>query len=261
LKNIFFGFDIHYLMSTESKIQMFTKQNDSIFASLVARNIEFVRVDISGLNSPEDQLGALVDENNKLKEVVKANKPAPVPKEPKQVQATQPKKESASKEKNLDDEEEETFEEAKPKFNTITNMEDIKRAFCNKEYESFEALVQAHEFKYYRVQYKYASDKDGAPEFVAKNLVRGFVRNLEDYRKYLFVCFRCLLTNPETHTYSYPSMWIVNSTDPVANIIGSLYEDFEFVEVTSDNLAQFMVDFRKTNFDEQTNVVDELYAH
>ncbi len=248
-------------MSTESKIQMFTKQNDSIYASLVARNIEFARVDISSFTSPEDQLAALVDENNKLKEVVKANKPAPVLKEPKPVQAPQPKKESAPKESTQNDEEEETFEEVKPKFNTITNMEDIKRAFCNKEYEVFENLIQPHPFKYYNVQYKYSSDKDGAPEFVAKNLVRGFVRNLEDYRKYLFVGFRCVLTNPETRTYSYPSMWIVNSTDPVADIIGSLYEDFEFVEVSPDSLAKFMVDFRKTNFDEPTNVVDELYAH
>jgi len=248
-------------MSTESKIQMFTKQNDSIYASLVARNIEFVRVDVSGLENPEDKLNALVDENNKLKEVVKANKPAPVPKEPKPVQAPQPKKESALKEKKDDEEEEETFEEVKPKFNTITNMEDIKRAFCNKEYDVFESLVQAHPFKYYRVQYKYASDKDGAPEFVAKNLVRGFVRNLEDYRKYLFVGFRCVLTDQENKLYSYPSLWIVNSTDQVADIIGSLYDDFEFVEVSSDNLAQFYVDFRKINFDEATNVVDEIYAH
>ena len=248
-------------MSTESKIQMFTKQNDSIYASLVARNIEFARVDVSGLDNPDDKLNALVDENNKLKEVVKANKPAPVPKEPKPVPAPQPKKESVPKEKNPDDEEEETFEEVKPKFNTITNMEDIKRAFCNKEYENFESLVQPHPFKYYRVQYKYASDKDGAPEFVAKNLVRGFVRSLEDYRKYLFVGFRCVLTDSDNKIYSYPSMWIVNSTDSIASIIGSLHEDFEFVEVTPDNLAQFFIDFRKTNFDEPTNVVDELYAH
>lgn len=247
-------------MSTESKIQMFTKQNDSIYASLVARNIEFARVDFSGLENLEDHLAALVDENNKLKEVVKANKPAPVPKELKPVPVPQPKKESAPKEKT-DDDEEETFEEVKPKFNTITNMEDIKRAFCNKEYENFETLVQLHEFKYYRVQYKYASDKDGAPEFVAKNLVRGFVRNLEDYRKYLFVGFRCVLTEQEKKIYSYPSMWIINSTDPVANIIGSLYDDFEFIEVSPDGIGQFLVDFRKTNFDEPTNVVDELYAH
>ena len=261
-------------MSTESKIQMFIKQNDSIYASLIARNIEFARIDISSLDNLDEKLNALVDENNKLKEVVKNNKPAPalpcgssyarcapIPKEPKPVAVTQPKKESESKDKKEDDDEDETFEEVKPKFNTITNMEDIKRALCSKEYENFETLVQVHPFKYYNVQYKYASDKDGAPEFVAKNLVRGFVRSLEDYRKYLFVGFRCVLTEPEKKVYTYPSMWIVNSTDPLVNIIGSLYEDFEFVEVSQENLAKFMVDFRKTNFDEPTNVIDELYAH
>ena len=248
-------------MSTESKIQMFIKQNDSIYASLVARNIEIARIDISSLDNLDEKLNALVDENNKLKEVVKNNKPALIPKEPKPVAVTQPKKESESKEKKEDDDEDETFEEVKPKFNTITNMEDIKRALCSKEYENFETLVQAHPFKYYNVQYKYASDKDGAPEFVAKNLVRGFVRSLEDYRKYIFVGFRCVLTEPEKKVYTYPSMWIVNSTDPLVNIIGSLYEDFEFVEVSQENLAKFMVDFRKTNFDESTNVIDELYAH
>lgn len=248
-------------MSIESKIQIFTKQNDSIYASLVARNIEFIRVDISGLDNLDEKFNAVVDENNKLKEVVKNNKPVPVPKEPKSTPVVQPKKELTPKVKKEDDDEEETFEEVKPKFNTITNMEDIKRAFCNKEYENFEILVQAHPFKYYNVQYKYSSDKDGAPEFVAKNLVRGFVRSLEDHRKYLFVSFRCVLIDQEKKTYLYPSMWIVNSTDPLVNIIGSLYEDFDFVEVSQENLAQFMVDFRKTNFDEPTNVVDELYAH
>jgi hypothetical protein len=182
-------------MSTESKIQMFVKQNDSIYASLVARNIEFARIDISSLDTADEKLNALVDENNKLKEVVKNNKCAPAPKEPKPVvvAVAQPKKESKSKEKKDDDDEDEVFEEVKPKFNTITNMEDIKRALCNKEYENFETLVQAHPFKYYNVQYKYASDKDGAPEFVAKNLVRGFVRSLDDYRKYIFVGFPCWL--------------------------------------------------------------------
>ena len=250
-------------MSTESKITMFIKQNDSIYASLVARNIEFARTDISAIENPEDKLIALTEENNKLKEVVKANKPAPVPKEPKPVQPTQPKKESAPKEKKPDDEEEEeTYEEVKVKFNTITNMEDIKRAFCNKEYETFEELIKPHPFKYYNVQYKYSSDKDGAPEFVAKNLVRGFVRNLEDSRKYLFSAFRCVLTNPANKIYSYPSLWILNSTDPVDKIIGSMSEDFDFVLVEPEQMGEFLTNFRKTDFDnESTNVVDELYLH
>ncbi len=249
-------------MSTESKITMFIKQNDSIYASLVARNIEFVRVDISTIDNPEEKLAVLTDENNKLKEVVKANKPAPVPKEPKPTPPPQPKKESGPKEPKPDDEEEEeSYEEVKVKFNTITNMEDIKRAFCNKEYDTFETLIQPHPFKYYNVQYKYSSDKDGAPEFVAKNLVRGFVRNLEDSRKYLFAGFRCVLVDPANKIYSYPSLWIVNSTDPVDKIIGSMSEDFNFVPVEPEQMALFLGDFRKTNFEAETNVVDEVYLH
>jgi hypothetical protein len=248
-------------MSVESKITMFIKQNDSIYASLVTRNIEFVRVDLSQIENPDDKLSALVDENNKLKEVVKANKPAPVPKEPKPIQAPQPKKESVAKESKDEEDEEESYEEVKVKFNTITNMEDIKRAFCNKEYDNFESLVQSYPFKYYNVEYKYASDKDGAPDFVAKNLVRGFVRNLEDSRKYLFAGFRCLLMDPINKIYSYPSQWIVNSTDPVDKIIGSISEDFTFIPVEPEQMADFLTKFRKTNWDSETNVVDELYLH
>lgn len=72
-------------------------------------------------------------------------------------------------------------------------MEDIKRAFFNKEYDTFETLIKQHPLRYYRASYNYASDKDGAPEFVAKNLVKGFVRNLDDFRKYFITGFRCFL--------------------------------------------------------------------
>ena len=243
-------------MSTENKIIMFTKQNDSIYTSLKARNIEFTRIDVLGLDNPEDKLTALIDENNKLKEVVKANKPIPIPKESKPVP---PKKESEPNTKK-DDDEEESYEEIKTSYNTITNMEDIKRAFCNREYETFETLIQQHPFRYYNVQYKYASDKDGSPDFVAKNLVRGFVRNLDDYRKYLFVCFRCVVNSSEKK-YSYPSMWIINSSDNISKIIGSMYEDFDFVEITSEQIKQFHFDFRKTDFDISPNIIEEIYAH
>lgn len=255
-------------MTTESKITMFIKQNESIFSSLISRGIDFIRVDVSNINDLEQKLAMLVDENNKLKEVVKLNKPAPVPKEVKQVQITQPKKEGSSKEKKDEGENDEcdTYEEVKLKFNTITNMEDIKRAFCNKEYDTFETLVQQHPFKYYNVTYKYSSDKDGAPDYSAKNLVRGFVRNLDDYRKYLLAGFRCILVDPVNKIYSYPSMWIVNSTDSIQTILGSMYDDFEFVEITQEQIPKYLKYFRKTNFDEESNIIDkviidEVYAH
>ena len=248
-------------MTTESKITMFTKQNELIFTSLISRGIDFIRVDISDIGDLEQKLALLLDENNKLKEVVKNNKPAPVPKEPKQVQVTQPKKESSSNGVGNEDDQDDSYEEVKLKFNTITNMEDIKRAFFNKEYDTFETLVQQHPLKYYNVNYKYSSDKDGAPNYSAKNLVGGFVRNLDDYRKYLLARFKCVLDDPVNKIYSYPSLWILNSTDSLQTIIGSIYDDFDFVEITQEQIPTYLKYFRKTNFDEETNVIDEVYVH
>lgn len=254
-------------MSAENKINMFTKQNDSIYASLMARDVEFIRIDMSSIDNQDEKLVSLVNENKKLIALVNENKmknKKEVDKKPAAiVNENKVKNKKKEVEENEDEELLETLVQAQEiqKFNTICNMEDIKRAFCNAEYETFENLVQAHPFKYYQVEYKYASDKDGAPEFIAKNLLRGFVRNIDDYRKYFFVGFRCILTDLENKIYTYPSMWIVNSTDPIQTIIGSVYEDFEFIEIAQENILQFLVNFRKTNFDEVTNVVDEIYAH
>ncbi len=251
-------------MSTESKVNTFIKQNDSIFSSLNARGIEFVRVDLSGIEDLEAKLVMLLEENNKLKEVVKNNKPAPVPKEPKPVQQVTQQSQNKKESKKKDDEDAESDEEISApvlKFNTIANMEDIKRAFCNKEYDVFDSLVVAHPFKYYWVNYKYSSDKDGSPDYVARNLIRGFVRSLDELRKYVFAGFRCVLSDPENKIYSYPSLWIVNSTDPLNVVFKDMVEDFEFTEVSQEDIPSFLSKFRKTNYDEATNVIDELYAH
>ena len=84
----------------------------------------------------------------------------------------------------------------------------MKRAFfgCeNNDYTQFNELVNAYNFKLYIVNYKYSSDKNGAPTFSAKNLVGGFIRNFDDLRKYFMICFRCFSHNDET--YTYPSYW------------------------------------------------------
>lgn len=244
---------------SSDKVQMFLKQNDSIYSSLVARNIKFDRVDLTLITDVENQLNALIDENNKLKEVVKANKPPQQQKEKKVIVPTI----NIEKPKTVkkDDDDEETFEDVKVNFPTITNMEEIKRVFCNNDELNFELLLQAHNFKYFSAKYKYESEKDGVQEFIAKNLVRGFVQSLDDYRKYLFVKFTCLLTDSENKIYSYPSLWIVNSTEPLENIIGTLYEDFEFVEVSNEDINDFYVNFRKTDFDKENNIINELYVH
>ena len=172
-------------------------------------------------------------------------------------------KENVSIGSDKEDEEENDYashKEVKPVFSTIANMEDIKRAFFSKEYETFNQLVKEYPFKYYKANYKYADDNTGRPAFVAKNLLRGFVQNLDDYRKYLMVGFRCI--SIQENRYSYPSYWIVNSNDDLKTIIGSIYDDFEFIPVVEEERIVRMYRNMQKNEDETDEaLIGEVYLH
>ncbi len=247
-------------MST--KLQSIQKQNDSILFSLLSRKIEFTRSIIPEGVSEEEHIRILTEENTRLKEAVKANKPAPQPKEEKpkveQVKQESKPKPKQKEETKEDDEQEEVFEEPVKKFETIGNMEELKRAFFNGLYDEFETHLKASPYRFYKVEYKYNEDKDGAPEFSAKNLLKGFVRNLDDYRKYFMICFRCWKDSNETK-YKYSSLWIVNTLEPVCNIIGSFSDDFVFEEVTGIN--NFIADIKKIENIDETLCIGESYVH
>lgn len=242
----------------DNKINGLIKQNEAIYTSLKAKNVVDLgeMVVLSDEMTLENKLETLTLENNRLKELSKQNKPPPQPKAEKPVVPQQPKKAAP-----VEDEEEEEIQEPVKKFDCITNMEDIKRAFfgCeNNDYTQFNELVKAHEFKLYKVNYKYSSDKDGAPTFSAKNLVGGFIRNFDDLRKYFMICFRCIKNDTTPVTYSYPSLWVVNSPEPLQNIIGSLYDDFEFVECNDKD--EFYKLMYKLNPDDES-LITEGYVH
>lgn len=232
----------------ENKIKNLIKQNDSIYSSLLFKNILFERINISDEITDEEKIIFLTEENEKLKYVSKSNRPPP------EVKIIKPIIIETKKNISKDEcDEEENYETPEKKFTTITNMEEIKRAFFNKDYELFNQLIQQFNFRYYRADYKYSSDKDGSPEFIAKNLVKGFVRNLDDYRKYFMVCFRCYKNE---NNYSYPSLWIVNSNDDIKNIIESIYDDYIYTE--ESNIPIFLKDIQKV---EDENCIEELYVH
>ena len=239
------------------------KQNDSIFTSLLAKNILFERIVIPEGVEEQEHLKLLNEENVMLKEVVKANKPPPQLKEVKPIVESKPN-ESKTKENKDDDEEDEIYEEPVKKFDTITNMEDMKRAFFGGDYGVFEEQLKLHPFKLYKVGYKYNSDKDGVPEFSAKNLLKGFVRNFDDYRKYFMICFRCWKSQ-DKNEYKYDSFWISNTNEPIQNIIGSLWEDFEFEETSElDNFINMIKKIPETNEPEYVNgftCIGESYVH
>ena len=238
-------------MDTTKQIDILTKQNDSIFNSLKNREIEFERISINDNLTNNEKLEILQKENNKLKEVVKLNKPPPQPKKEK----IQVKKE----ESNNNDNEEEDIKEKIKSYDTITNMEDLKRSFFNDDYENFESLIKSNNFKFYNVTYKYDTDKDNCPDYSAMNLVKGFVRNFDNYRKYFMICFRCNQEDKNIQKYNYNSLWVVNTKEPIQNIIGSLYDYFNFDE--NVNLDKFLIDIRKINDFENNNCIAESFVH
>jgi hypothetical protein len=246
------------------KIQNLQKQNDAIYSSLVSKNVLFTRYVISDINDETKILEILTEENKELKELSKNNRPAPQVVEKKPVTLVVEKKEPIPKEPKTNDDcdDEESFEESKKSYTIIHNMEDIKRAFFNKEYELFEELVKQNEFIYYKVSYKYSSDNDNKPDYIARNLLKGFGRSLDDYRKYLLVCFRCKEYEPKK--YEYNSLWIVNTKDDLKTVIGSFYDDFDFQLQTFDvenSMSKFLEEFRKKDLDVETNVIGETYIH
>ena len=253
-------------MSFNKAIIGLQKQNDGMFASLSARNIPFERIIILEGIGDEEHLKMLQDENGKLKQIINDNKPPKQEKKNPEVQTPQSKKETKPKEYDECDGDEEIYEEPVKKFDTITNIEELKRAFFNGDYMMFEKQIKSHPLKFYKVSYKFESDKDGSPDFSAKNLLKGFVRNFDDHKKYFMICFRCWKNQHETK-YKYNSFWIVNTNEPIPNVIGSLVEDFDFVEtIDIDDFISQIKKLPESKSDEpiwinEYTCIGESYVH
>ena len=244
--------------SEEKQIMNLKKQNDGMETSFQTKGINFTKVSIDDVD-PETELLLLKNYNNYLKGISAANRPpAPVKEEKPKVVEVKPKEEKPDE--NGDDDE--PIKEVKPVFSTITNMEDIKRAFFSKDYDTAYELIKQHPFRFYKASYKYADDNTGRPSFVAKNLLRGFVQSLDDYRKYLMVGFRCI--SIEEQKYRYPPYWIVNSNDDLKTILGSVYDDFEFIPVVEEERILKMYRRMQKNDSERENdeaLIGEVYLH
>lgn len=245
-------------MDISKQINNLKKQNDGMENGFKNKGIEFNKTVIDETADPATQLSLLTTYNAYLKELSKNNRPPP---QVKQVAPTPP----AIKEPinvNEDEDDDPHHKEVKPNYSTITNMEDIKRAFFNGEYDTFNQLVKHHPLKYYKVNYKYSSDNNGRPAFVAKNLLRGFVQGLDDYRKYFMVCFRCILVNKDTNEYRYPSYWVVNTNDDLKTIMGSQFDDYDFISVTEDDAVAKLLKKMERNRDENDDaLIGEVYLH
>jgi hypothetical protein len=236
------------------------RQNEGMEMAFKNKNIEFTKLNTDDVD-PEKELNLLKDYNEYLKTISKNNRAPPQEKPMKQEQK-QPPTQKKEEEDEDDQGEDNVHKEVKPVYSTIVNMEEIKRAFFNKDYDAFNVLIRQHPFKYYTSNYKYATDNTGRPAYVAKNLLRGFVQGLDDYRKYFIVCFRCILTNNDNNEYIYPSYWIVNSNDDIKTILGSLYDDYEFNLIEEQTeITNLLKKMEKKENEEDDALIGEIYLH
>ena len=252
-----------------NKLEQLKKQNEGIYNGLEKNGVPFTRKGVPETHDEETLMKFYQEENQELKKAMaefRKNQPKPEPKpknnNPPQAPATQQKKEQKKKDEDEehDEAEDEVLAEKKPSYSTIVNMEDIKRAFFNDEIENFLKLAKEQPYLFFEAKYKYNEDMDGRPDYVAKNLVNGFVKNLDDKRRYFMNCFRCYnKVSKEDKTYTYPSLWIVNTNDNLKDVTEDFSEDFEFTKVEQDHLDEFLQKFQKVKNDE--SLVNEAYLH
>ena len=112
------------------QLTIFQKQNEGIISSLKSKNIEFSYEVIDESLPDEEKLEKYKALNVYLKDLSLKHRPPPPVKEEQKV-----KQEQKPKEQKPKDDEEELIKETKPTFSTVTNMEEIKRAFFSKEYK------------------------------------------------------------------------------------------------------------------------------
>ena len=130
-------------------------------------------------------------------------------------------------------------------------LEDVKRAFCNNEFDSFKKLVKEQNppFKLVTADYVDAEEYQGRPDFMLQNRGKGFVKDLEDVRQYFFVTFVCYKKDGKVVFKSY---WIINTNTNLEIILSSDYESFNFS--TIDNIDEFLDNFKNGGVDEYVSL-------
>jgi len=231
------------------------KQNAGMYNNLVNSNIVFNRSVPSEAFSDEEVVKFDQEEKPQVMKAMQEFRKSQ-PKAPPKKKETQPPPQKKAKVADDAEADENEYVEKKPNYNTFNNMEDLKRAFFNNEIDTFIKMCREQKYLFFEGAYNYNSDMDGRPKFVATNLVSGFVRNLEDKRKYFLNCFRCYAN--EDGTYTYSSYWIVNTDASISEVTEKFSDDFTFTQVENDGLDAFLQKFQKST---EENMINEVYLH
>lgn len=252
-------------MEFTKTIKNLQTQNNGIYNSIVKKGIEFTRHQYDENSEPETIIQVLTLENTQLKEISNSLKPVKdvkkevnkevnkdVNKEDKIIEVK-----TVKQDKDDDDKDDEYVEKTKD-YGTIINLETAKRHFFANQYDDFTKEIENKNLKFYIGLYKYSSDQDGKPEYIAKNLLRGFVRKFDDFRKYFMISFRCIKL--DNGNYKYVSLLIVNTETNINEIVNGILEDHSLVSYGGD-IKEFCDKLHEYKNCENDNLVGEMFLH
>jgi len=139
-------------------------------------------------------------------------------------------------------------QEVVPEQNLVMSFETLKRAFFNKEFDTFKETLTLP-LRFYHCLYERDEADDRLMEFILINRNTGFTQSFEEMAKnscVKFVCYR------KDNQVFFESFWIVNETTPLKELTDM--DGFDVSE--SDALKAY--DFFTQEFE---NTLDVSYLH
>ena len=158
------------------------------------------------------------------------------------------------RQKEKEKQQEDDVKETKVVYDKLTDLNDLKRSFFNPnntDFKPFSDVINEQQFHFYKGVYKYSADMNGKLDYMARNFNKSFIKRLEDFSDYLFVCFKCKSDVPGE--YVYESYWLFNSIGKFEQDIIDENDDIQFENITQ---GTFILGSLKLSDD-----FDVLYLH
>lgn len=137
------------------------------------------------------------------------------------------------------------FKYLKNSFGIFQLNEEGEQIYTSLQEQFKVTLSKFPNLKMYRAEFYDHPEYNPDREFIHVNLNTGLVSQLEENSEYFFCCFR-LMVNPFSNRCCYNSLWIVNSSDSLNDILESDYSSFTFTEVKEEDIDSFTEDFKKS---------------
>lgn len=147
------------------------------------------------------------------------------------------------------------FAGVKTSFSFIKEDENGEPLFSNLD-DQVKFCLTEHPFKLYKAVYREKNVYDENNSYLHTNLNSGFAGIFSELKDYIYVCFR-FAVNPLDGTCLYNSWWIVNSELQIQDVLESDSILFDFTEVPSDKIDDFIQEFKRSS---SSSILDETYS-